>query len=58
MVVVDVLPVDQIDLPGWLTANGLDGPDARPDGVHLTPEAEQRVVSELVVPELLAITGR
>lgn len=56
--IIDDLPVEQIDLPGWLAANDLDGPDARPDGVHLTPEAEQRVVAELVVPELRAIRGR
>lgn len=50
--IVDELDVVQVDLAGWLVANGLDGPDGRPDGVHLTPELNQRFVAEVVVPVL------
>jgi peptidoglycan/LPS O-acetylase OafA/YrhL len=56
--IIDDLPVEQIDLPGWLEANGLDGPEGRPDGVHLAPEVDQRVVSELVVPQLIELRAR
>jgi hypothetical protein len=48
--IVDSLGVIEIDLPGFLAANGFDGPDARPDGVHLTEEVRARFVAELVVP--------
>jgi hypothetical protein len=46
------LDVRQIDLPGWLVAEGLDGPDGRPDGVHLGPGLNERFVAEMVVPML------
>jgi hypothetical protein len=56
--IIDTLPVEQIDLPGWLAAHDLDGPEGRPDGVHLAPEVEQRFVDEVVVPTLMAGPGR
>lgn len=50
--IIDGLGVMQIDLPGWLAANGLDGPDGRPDGVHLGPGLNARFVAEEVAPAL------
>ena len=47
--------VIQVDLPTWLVANGLDGPEGRPDGVHLAPGINERFVAELVAPALAAI---
>ncbi|HYN31383.1 MAG TPA: acyltransferase family protein [Ilumatobacteraceae bacterium] len=46
------LDVMQVDLPGWLVAEGLDGPDGRPDGVHLAPGLNERFVAEVVAPML------
>ncbi len=46
------LDVRQIDLPGWLVAEGLDGPDGRPDGIHLAPGLNERFVAEVVAPIL------
>ncbi|MBI5089425.1 MAG: acyltransferase family protein [Actinobacteria bacterium] len=53
--IIDSLGVEQIDLPSWLVVNGLDGPDGRPDGVHLSPEVNERFVRELVAPTLVAL---
>lgn len=53
--IIDALPVTQIDLAGWLTATGLDGPLGRPDGVHLTADAADRFVREAVAPALAAL---
>ncbi len=50
--IVDELDVVQIDLPGWMIAEQLTGSDARPDGVHLTPELNERFVVERVAPLL------
>ena len=50
--IIDGLGVVQIDLPGWLAANGLEGPDGRPDGVHLGPGLNERFVAEHVAPAL------
>jgi len=55
--IVDALGVSQIDLPGFLEMIGLDGPEGRPDGVHLTPEVRARFVAEMVVPHVLALTA-
>jgi hypothetical protein len=52
--IVDGLQVDQVDLPGWLRANRLNGPSGRPDGVHLAPGPNERFVADAVVPALLA----
>jgi peptidoglycan/LPS O-acetylase OafA/YrhL len=54
--IIDQLPIQQIDLRSWLTAQGLDGPDGRPDGVHLADDVNQRFVTELVAPALIALT--
>jgi hypothetical protein len=53
--IVTDLPVEQVDLPAWLTVNGLDGPDGRPDGVHLSTEAADEFVRDAVVPQLVAL---
>ncbi len=53
--IVDDLGVDQVDLASWLHRNDLDGPEGRPDGVHLTPEANRRFVESDVVPTLLRV---
>jgi hypothetical protein len=53
--IVDDLPVEQIDLPSWLHRNDLDGPEGRPDGVHLTLDANARFVATGVVPALLRL---
>ena len=50
--VIDGLGVVQVDLPAWLAAEGLEGPDGRPDGVHLAPGLNERFVVEAVVPVL------
>lgn len=54
--IVADLPVEQIDLPAWLTANDLDGALGRPDGVHLSTDAADAFVREAVVPQLVALT--
>jgi peptidoglycan/LPS O-acetylase OafA/YrhL len=46
------LGVTQIDLPGWLSALDLTGPEARPDGVHLGPGLNERFVVDEVAPGL------
>ena len=56
--IIDGLDVEQIDLPGWLAAHGLEGPQGRPDGVHLTPEADAQFVDELVGPTLEHVDHR
>ncbi|MGD9998599.1 MAG: acyltransferase family protein [Ilumatobacteraceae bacterium] len=53
--IIDGLGVEQIDLPSWLALNGLDGPDGRPDGIHLTPQLNERFVQEVVAPTLVAL---
>ncbi len=50
--IIDRLDVVQVDLPGWLSGQALDGPEGRPDGVHLTDELNVRFVDELVAPTL------
>ena len=55
--IVDGLGVAQLDLPGFLAARGLEGPDARPDGVHMTPAVRALFVAEVVVPQVLALAA-
>ncbi len=50
--VIDELGVEQIDLASWLAAKGLEGPDARPDGVHLAADVNRAFVEDIVVPGL------
>ncbi len=43
-----------IDLPAWLAAQGLDTDrDARPDGVHWSPEASARIARDFLGEELV-----
>jgi len=56
--IIDDLGVQQIDLPAWLAANDLTGPDGRPDGVHLSTDANERFVNEVVAPMLAALPRR
>ena len=53
--IIDRLDVVQVDLPDWLIATDLVGPDGRPDGVHLTPELNARFVEEMVAPTLRSL---
>ena len=53
--ILDSLGVAQIDLPGFLAQTGLEGPDGRPDGVHLAPQVRARFVAAVVVPDVLAL---
>lgn len=53
--IIDSLPVEQIDLPGFLVDNDFTGPDGRPDGVHLSLTANRQFVSDMVVPRLIEI---
>jgi peptidoglycan/LPS O-acetylase OafA/YrhL len=53
--IITALDVVQVDLPGWLAAEGLDGPTGRPDGVHLAPGLNERFVAEAVAPVLAAL---
>lgn len=53
--VIQSLPVEQIDLPGWLAAEGLSGPDGRPDGVHLADGVNTEFVATVVVPDLVRL---
>ena len=53
--IIDGLPVEQIDLPEWLQANGMDTPAGRPDGMHLAPDVNRAFVSEVVAPSLIAL---
>ena len=55
--IVDALPVDRIDLPRWLADHELEGPEGRPDGVHLDADVSRRFVDEMVVPRLLAVAA-
>ncbi|MEZ5247868.1 MAG: hypothetical protein R2713_01210 [Ilumatobacteraceae bacterium] len=50
----DDLGIVQIDLPGWLAANDLTGPEGRPDGIHLGPGLNERFVVDEVIPALAA----
>ena len=52
--IIDSLPVQQIDLYSWLAATGLDTPEGRPDGVHLSDELGERFLTEAVIPALVA----
>ncbi len=53
--IIDSLPVEQIDLPGWLAEQQLTGPEGRPDGVHLAEDVGVRFVETLVAPRLVEI---
>jgi hypothetical protein len=53
--IIDDLPVEQIDLRSFLMARGLDGPNGRPDGVHLSPEVNEGFVTEVVSRVLVAL---
>jgi peptidoglycan/LPS O-acetylase OafA/YrhL len=55
--IIDALPVHQIDLPGWLATEGLEGPTGRPDGVHLALDVNERFMRDVVVPELRRIAS-
>jgi peptidoglycan/LPS O-acetylase OafA/YrhL len=54
---IDELDVQQLDLPRWLADHDIEGPEGRPDGVHLTPEADQQFVAEVVGPTLADLFG-
>ena len=56
--IIDGLGVPQIDLPGWLSTNHLTGPDGRPDGVHLSTDANERFVNDVVAPRLATLPRR
>jgi hypothetical protein len=46
--------VTVIDLPAWVGANGMaDDHDARPDGVHWSPEAAARIAREFLGEQLV-----
>jgi peptidoglycan/LPS O-acetylase OafA/YrhL len=53
--IIAELGVTQVDLPGWLVSEGLNGPDGRPDGVHLAPGLTERFVVEVVAPSLVSL---
>ena len=53
--IITDLGVTQVDFPGWLASEGLDGPDGRPDGVHLAPGLSERFVAEMVAPMLAEV---
>jgi peptidoglycan/LPS O-acetylase OafA/YrhL len=53
--IIAELDVVEVDLPGWLAAEGLEGPDGRPDGVHLAPGLNERFVAEAVAPTLAEV---
>jgi hypothetical protein len=53
--ILDGLPVEQIDLRSFLVARGLDGPEGRPDGVHLAPDVNEGFVTEVVSRVLVAL---
>jgi hypothetical protein len=55
--IIDSLGVSQIDLPGFLAVNDVEGPAGRPDGVHLTGQLRARFVDEVVVPHVLALAA-
>jgi peptidoglycan/LPS O-acetylase OafA/YrhL len=55
--IIGELGVTQVDFPGWLASEGLEGPDGRPDGVHLAPGLSERFVAETVAP-MLSEVGR
>jgi hypothetical protein len=45
-----------VDLPGWLREHGLDvDQDARPDGVHWSPEASLRIADEFLAEQLIRV---
>lgn len=53
--IIGSLPVEQVDLPGWLAERELLGPAGRPDGVHLADDVNTRFVEERVVPALIEL---
>ncbi len=53
--IIQSLPVEQIDLPGWLAGQGLAGPDGRPDGVHLADDVNTEFVETVVAPTLVRL---
>jgi hypothetical protein len=53
--ILDSLGVAQIDLPQFLAQTGMEGPDGRPDGVHLAPQVRARFVASVVVPDVLGL---
>jgi hypothetical protein len=55
--IIDAIGVSQIDLPGFLAANGVAGAAGRPDGVHLTSQLRAKFVAEVVVPDVVALTA-
>jgi peptidoglycan/LPS O-acetylase OafA/YrhL len=45
-----------VELPGWLREQGLDvDQDARPDGVHWSPEASLRIADEYLAEQLIRV---
>jgi hypothetical protein len=47
--------VEVIDLASWFSSNGLDDSrDARPDGIHLAPDAASSVVDRFLGERLIA----
>ncbi|HWL42884.1 MAG TPA: acyltransferase family protein [Ilumatobacter sp.] len=45
-----------VDLAGWMAAGRLDVDEAvRPDGIHLTPEAAERVTADVLGDELVRV---
>ena len=53
--IIQSLGVEQIDLPGWLTEQGLAGSDGRPDGVHLADDVNTEFVQTIVAPTLVRL---
>ena len=53
--IIDLLPVEQVDLREWLNTNGLDTPAGRPDGVHLAPDVNRAFVADVVAPTLISL---
>ncbi len=53
--IIQSLSVEQIDLPVWLAARGLTGPEGRPDGVHLGDDVNTEFVATLVTPTLVRL---
>jgi hypothetical protein len=46
--------VDVVDLPAWLASQGLDrDQEARPDGVHWSPEASTRIARDFLGEQLV-----
>ena len=53
--IIQSLPVEQINLPGWLAEQELSGPDGRPDGVHLADGVNTEFVATVVAPTLVRL---